>query len=130
MCIKKYLKGKEDLLYGIFKVIVGLMFFLHGWGKLFGAKAAPLMSLFGAAGVIEFSVGIMLVLGLWSRLGALIAGLEMLVAYFYMHIPGGFNPLANGGEASLLFFATFLIVLYHGNGKWNLEKAFFKKETF
>ncbi|NQV91966.1 DoxX family protein [Candidatus Woesearchaeota archaeon] len=130
MCIKKYVKGKEDILYGIFKVIVGLMFFLHGWGKLFGAKAAPLMSLMGVAGVIEFAVGIMLVFGLWSRLGALIAGLEMLVAYFYMHIPGGFNPLNNGGELALLFFAAFLVVLYHGNGKWSLEKVLFKKETF
>ena len=126
MCIKKYVQGKEAIFYRIFRILVGLMFFLHGWTKLFGAKPVALMSLMGAAGVIELAVGIMLVLGLWTRLGALIAGIEMLVAYFMAHFPNGWNPLTNNGEPALLFFAAFLVVLYHGNGKWAVEK----KETF
>ena len=125
MTIKKLVQGKEAIFYGIFRILVGLMFFLHGWAKLFGAKPVALVSLMGVAGVIELAVGIMLVLGLWSRLGALLGAVEMLVAYLKVHAFNAWNPLNNGGELALLYFAAFLVVLYHGNGKWSLEKKNF-----
>ena len=122
MCIKKYVKGKEDVLYGVFKILVGLMFFLHGWAKLFGAKPVEYISLMGLAGVIELSVGFLLVIGLWGRLAALLGAIEMLIAYFKAHAFTALSPLTNGGELALLYFAAFLVILYHGNGKWAVEK--------
>ena len=133
MCISKYAKKYKDQLYFVFRVLVAFLFIEHGTQKLlgwFGGHAQPLASLMGVAGVIETLGGILLALGMWSRLVALIGGVEMLVAYFMMHAPNGLAPLLNKGEPALLFFSAFLIVIVNGNGKWNMESSFSKKERF
>ncbi|MDO8480411.1 MAG: hypothetical protein Q7S65_01195, partial [Nanoarchaeota archaeon] len=65
------------------------------------------------------------------RLMALIGGVEILVAFLYMHV-GLLNaqktvmvfwPWANGGELALMYFAAFLVLFTQGSGKWNLEKS-------
>ena len=133
MCLSKYAKKYEDQLYFVFRVLVAFLFFEHGTQKLFGwfgGHAQALTSLMGVAGVIETVGSVLLFLGLWSRLVALVAGVEMLVAYVMMHAPNALAPLLNNGEPALLFFSAFLIVLVKGNGKWNLESVFSKKERF
>jgi putative oxidoreductase len=128
-CVSKY--GSQ--LYGVFRVLVGLMFFMHGAGKLFGwfgGTAQALGSLIGVAGIVETLAGLFILLGLWSRLGALGGAVTMLVAYFYVHVGGGLNPLTNGGEMALLYLAAFLVVLRDGNGSWSLEKKVWNKERF
>ena len=129
MTIGKWVKGKEDILYGVFRILVGLMFFLHGWAKLFGPKAVQLVSLMGLAGVFEFVGGALVLLGLWSRIGALLGAVTMLVAFLYMHL--GWNPLATGGELPILYFVSFLVILVHGAGSCcSLEKKLWKSERF
>ena len=132
--LNKYFKAHHDKLYVVFRVIVGLLFFVHGAQKLFGwfgsKGAVQLMSMFGAAGVIETVAGLAIAVGLFTRLAALIGGLEMISAYFIAHYPKGILPYENGGELALLYLAAFLIVLINGNGKANLEKAIFRKELF
>ena len=95
-----------------------------------GGQPVELLSLFGLAGLIEFLGGIAITLGLFTRLAAFIAGIEMLVAYFMAHIPNGAVPLLNQGELALLYFASFLVITVYGAGKWSLEKAIMKKEVF
>jgi putative oxidoreductase len=128
------LKKQHDKLYVVFRVLVGLMFFLHGAGKLFGwfggNKIASLASLMGVAGVVEFAGGLAIALGFFSRLGALGGAVVMIVAYFKVHFPGGWNPLANKGELALLYFAAMLVIMAHGNKKYSLEQSLLKKETF
>ena len=128
-CLSKY--GSQ--FYSVFRILVGLMFFMHGAGKLFGwfgGTALPLNSLFGVAGIVETLVGLALILGFWSRLAALGGAITMLVAYFYMHIGGGLNPLTNGGEVVILYFVAFLIIIRDGAGGWSLEKKLLDKEKF
>ncbi|MDP3639620.1 MAG: DoxX family protein [Nanoarchaeota archaeon] len=134
---EKSVQKYGDVLYVLFRVLVGLGFMLHGGQKLFGwfggvngGGAVALVSLFGLAGVIEFFGGLAVLLGFFTRLGAGIAALEMLVAYMYMHRPQGWIPLLNGGEAAWLYFAAFLVLLVYGSGKWSLEKKLLKKEVF
>ncbi len=125
--IKKY----EVLLFSVFRIFVGLLFMQHGAQKLFGwfgGNSVGLFSLMGAAGVIEFFGGLLLVVGLFTRPVALIAALEMLVAYFKAHFPSGFIPLMNKGELALLFFACFLVLLVYGANKFSLDALWFKKE--
>ncbi|MBI2146208.1 DoxX family protein [Candidatus Woesearchaeota archaeon] len=123
-------------IYVLFRVLVGLLFMQHGGQKLFGwfgglgGSAAPLFSLMGLAGVIEFFGGLALVLGLFTRLVATITAVEMLVAFFKVHFPQSWIPLLNQGELALLFFAAFLVLIIYGSGKWSLEQALLKKETF
>lgn len=124
---------KEYLCF-VFRIVVGWMFFEHGaqkWFGWFGGKAVgSLASMFGAAGVIEVVVGLAVLLGVFVKLAALVGGVEMLVAYFMIHFPNGWNPLANQGELALLYFAAFLVLFAWGAGKWSLERALKGDETF
>ena len=132
--IEKY--ANKDYFYFVFRVLVGLLFLQHGLQKIFGmfggvgGNTVPLMSLFGAAGLIELIAGIAITLGLFTRLAAAISAIEMLVAYFMVHASGSLIPLVNQGELALLYFAAFLILTAYGAGKWSLEKVLMKKEVF
>ena len=126
----KWIKSYGQYHYVLFRVLVGLMFFLHGFGKLFGAKAMPLMSLMGLMGVLELVVGLGVLLGFLTRLAAFGGAIVMLVAYFKVHAFTALSPLANGGEAAVLYFVAFLVLMVYGNGKLNLEKVLLKKELF
>jgi|SRR3989344_3539278 len=127
-----FLKKYEVFLFTVFRVFVGLLFMQHGAQKLFGwfsdKAGAELFSLMGIAGVIEFFGGLLIAVGLFTRLVALIGGLEMLVAYFKAHFPSGLVPIMNKGELALLYFACFLVLLIYGAKKFSLDALWFKKE--
>jgi len=134
--IGKYIN--KDYFYFVFRIFVGLLFLQHGLQKLFGAfggltgdgQAVELFSLFGLAGIIELLGGIAITVGFFSRLAAFIAGIEMVIAYFMVHVPQGLIPFVNKGELALLYFAAFLVIIAFGARKWSLEKVIFKKEIF
>ena len=107
-------------LYFVFRVLVGLLFFIHGIQKfgVLGGSSVSLLSLMGLAGTIEVIVGIAVVTGLLVRWAALLGAIEMLVAYFMVHFPAGLNPITNKGEPALLFFAAFLVLIGYGSVKW------------
>ncbi|MBS3168962.1 DoxX family protein [Candidatus Woesearchaeota archaeon] len=132
--LQKYADKYKNWLYVVFRVLVGGVFFIHGAQKVFGwlggQKVPEMLSLMGAAGLIELLGGLLVVLGLFTRLTALVSAVEMLVALFMFHLPSGWNPLLNKGEAALLFFAAFLVLFVYGNQKWSLEQKLLGKETF
>ncbi|GHA12673.1 hypothetical protein GCM10007989_03960 [Devosia pacifica] len=55
----------------VLRIITGLLFLEHGTQKLFAFPPTegtpPLMSIFGAAGVIELITGVLVVLGFFTR---------------------------------------------------------------
>jgi len=120
--------------YFVFRVLLGLLFFMHGAQKLFGwfggSKVPSLVSAFGVAGVLEVVIGLAVVLGLYTRLAATLAAVEMMVAFIWIHLPNGWNPLANYGEPAVLYFAAFLALTMYGAGKWSLERKLTGKEVF
>ena len=128
----KFFSKNEECWYSVFRIIIGALFLLHGLSKfgVFGKGAMPVLSLMGAAGIIEITAGILIILGIWTRLVALIGAIEMIIAFAMAHAPKGWNPLANGGEAAILFFVAFLILLVHGSGKYAIEHKIRKKELF
>lgn len=132
--LNEFFDKNGKYLYFIFRIIVGIMFFMHGAQKLlgwFGSKGAvELFSLMGLAGIIELVGGLVIALGLFTRLASIISGLLMLSAYFMVHVSGGLIPLANGGELALLYFAAFLAITTKGAGIWGVEKATLGKEIF
>ncbi len=126
--LNKFLNKNQDNLFFVFRVLVGLIFLLHGWMKMsaiMDGKMA-LMSLMGLAAVIETVGGIMLIIGLFTQAVAFIAGIEMLFAYFMSHAGNGLSPLANKGEAAALFFASFLVLAGHGAKKWSVDNLMHK----
>ncbi|MGV8140826.1 MAG: DoxX family protein [Candidatus Woesearchaeota archaeon] len=128
----KMLVPIEEYFYMTFRALVGWLFFMHGSSKIFGwfteRAAQATGSLMWFVGLAEVIAGILILLGLWTRLGAIIGAIVMVVAWFKAHVPSGWNPLANGGELALMFLIAFFVVLVHGSGKYGLEHWMKKKE--
>lgn len=131
-------EGGENYAYAIFRIAVSAMFFLHGAQKIFGilggvggaGQTATLGSLFWFAGLIEIVVGVLVLVGIFTRLAALVAVIEMVVAYFVIHFAKGAIPLLNGGELAVMYLVSFLVIFRYGAGKLSLEKKYCKVEKF
>jgi putative oxidoreductase len=72
--------------------------------------------------------GLLITLGLFTRLAAFVASGEMAVAYFMAHAPKGFWPIANMGEPAILYCFIFLFLAAAGAGAWSIDGARLKKE--
>jgi putative oxidoreductase len=109
------------------------MFAMHGSQKLFGVPGerspAPLVSLMGLAGAIEFVGGLMIALGLLATYAAFIASGQMAAAYFMSHFPRGFLPIINQGELAALYCFLFLYIAATGSGIWSVDKAMRRSST-
>lgn len=113
----------EHVFYALLRVVAGFLFACHGAQKLFGVlgkerATAPFMQF---AGVLEFGLGILIAVGLFTGLAAFLASGEMAVAYFRVHAPQGFWPILNGGELAALYCFLFLSIAAHGGGRWSLD---------
>jgi putative oxidoreductase len=116
----------------VLRIVAGLLIIQHGMGKLLGFPALPayanvqLMSLSGAAGVIELIGGALLILGLWTQPVAFILSGEMAFAYFIGHMFKAapvFHPLLNGGTLAALYCFTFLYLATAGAGPWSVDAS-------
>ncbi|MEK6886641.1 MAG: DoxX family protein, partial [Nanoarchaeota archaeon] len=98
--LNRYFRAHHNSLYVVFRVIVGLLFFVHGAQKLFGwfgsKGAAVAYTMFWTAGIVETIAGLLIAVGLFSRLAAVVGGIQMIAAYFIAHYPKG--VLGNHGE--------------------------------
>jgi putative oxidoreductase len=111
--------------YAALRIVTGLLFAVHGAQKLFGVlggSQAAMFSQFWAAGIIELVCGLLVAVGLWTSLAALIGSGEMAVAYFQAHAPRGLWPVQNGGELSVLYCFVFLYIATRGAGPWSIDR--------
>jgi putative oxidoreductase len=121
--------GGLSATHTLLRVGAALLFLEHGLQKLFGmfggvgptGGSVPLVSLFGLAGVLELVGGTLLVIGLLVRPVAFVLILEMLYAFFTVHLPRGGVPLQNAGELPLLYALIFAFLLGHGAGPTSLD---------
>jgi len=96
---------------------------------MFGGLGGTSTSLIVAAGIIEFFGGVLVALGLWAGYAGFIISGEMAVAYFMMHAPGGFWPIANKGELAVLYCFVFLYIASRGSGRLSIEALARKQRT-
>jgi putative oxidoreductase len=114
------------------RIVAGLLFAVHGAQKLFGflnpefAGAPPMLSQMWFAGVLEFFGGILVAMGLLTRLVAFFLAGEMAVAYFQAHAPQGFWPVQNHGEPAVLFCFIFLAFAGMGAGRFSVDEMISK----
>jgi putative oxidoreductase len=123
----KQLAGASEVIYAITRMVVGLLFSLHGVEKMFGVlsrdEPVALLSLLGAAGVIELVAGGLICVGLWTSWAAFVSSGQMAFAYFIAHQPRGGWPLENDGERSVLYCFIFLYFAAHGSGLISLDRT-------
>lgn len=127
-----WLSRWQPQLLAIMRIVVGLLFLEHGLSKFLGFPVPfpmqPLPPLLTAAGVIELVGGLLITLGLFTRIAAFIASGEMAIGYWTQHFPsGGFWPLANKGEGAILYCFIFLYFAAAGAGAWSIDNARMKK---
>jgi putative oxidoreductase len=130
--MERWLAKYSEVLYGILRIVIGFLFACHGAQKLFGmfgGLGGTSTSLIVAAGIIEFFGGVLVALGLWAGYAGFIISGEMAVAYFMMHAPGGFWPIANKGELAVLYCFVFLYIASRGSGRLSIEALARKQRT-
>ncbi len=122
--------------YALFRIVFGFLFLCFGVQKMFGwlgGTQAPLMSLQGAAGVVETVAGLLIMIGLFTRVAAFLASGEMAIAFWYIHVfmlgmppagpglPMGLIPLMNRGVDAAAFCFAFLYIASRGAGIWSVD---------
>lgn len=135
--IKKFFKpivltNQVSLAIFILRLGFALLLIPHGYNKLQSFLAGdhdfpdPLhISPAGSQALTifaEFFCALFLILGLFTRLSALILIVCMLVIAFVIH---GQDPLGDK-EQSLLYLIGFIAIFLTGPGKYSLDARFFK----
>src|SRR5437870_1490377 len=103
----------------LLRLAAGLIFFPHGYGKVFGAGGAATfaqdMPSYGVpaflgyvAAYSELICAVLLIAGLLTRLDALLLGCTMFVATFVVQLPDALRDPQGGGNK--------LFAALHGNG--------------
>lgn len=126
----------------ILRVVVGLVFALHGWQKLtvFGAQgvsgmlswAGPLAPVLAWVLILtELLGGIALILGAFTRLGSMLLAFVMIVAILTVKLGGLESPLplgllgGSGFELELTLLAACVSLAILGGGKWAVDHKVF-----
>jgi putative oxidoreductase len=121
----------EGAAYVLLRAVAGVMFACHGLPKLFGLFGSGPRPAIGSqlwvGGLIELGAGVLIALGLFTRVAAIFASGAMAVAYFQFHwklqLTGGkWLPLVNRGELAALYSFLFLFIAARGAGAASLDR--------
>ncbi len=123
----RWLSRWEPQALALLRIFAALLFLEHGTAKLLHFPVPqpgvpdPLPTILIVAAVIEIVGGILVTLGLFTRIAAFIMSGEIAVGYFIAHAPRGFWPIVNLGEAAILYCFIFLYLAAAGPGAWSID---------
>ncbi len=124
----------------LIRVTAGLMLVPHGWGKLstegaveglaggltkLGLEPAYPLALYIA--LLEFVGGLMLALGLFTRVIATLVIGFMAVAAFHVHLGNGFLWINKGFEYPLFWGLVCVAIAVRGGGPMSLDAKWGKE---
>ncbi|TWS18916.1 DoxX family protein [Tsukamurella asaccharolytica] len=135
----KSLAGTQFTLLTIARVILGVVFFAHGWQKVvtnglsatstafegMGIPAPTLSAWF--AGLAELIGGALLIVGFAVPLVAIVLIINMLGAIFFVHIDSGLFATAGGYELPLVLIAGLLAVAAAPQAQLGIDGLLLKK---
>jgi|SRR5580704_16143422 putative oxidoreductase len=123
--------GMKSCGTAVLRVVVGVIFLMHGWQKLsqgfhdvggfLGSLGIPLPGLAAVVlTLVELLGGIALILGLLTRYAATFLAVDMLVAIITYHLKNGFFAPA-GFEFPLLLLAANINLVLSGAGSLSVD---------
>lgn len=120
-----FMKSYERETYALLRIVTGLLFLWHGSSKLLGFPVpppgeAPALVIW-VAGTIELVGGILVMIGLRTRLAAFLCSGLMAAAYWMAHGTKALFPVQNGGELAALYCFAFLYISARGAGAWSVD---------
>ena len=127
-----WLQRWQPQMLALLRIVTGLLFLEHALIKLAGFPPGgkpglqDVGSFLWIAGLIELVTGVLVTLGLFTRVAAFIAAGEMAYAYWFVHAKMGLYPAVNMGEAAILFCFVFLYLAAAGPGAWSVDGARFR----
>ncbi|MFE0464680.1 DoxX family protein [Kitasatospora sp. NPDC058965] len=108
-------------LVGLLRIVSALLFVCHGAASLFGVLGGAHGHTVPAgqwpgwwAALIQLVGGALVLLGVGTRVAALICSGSMAYAYFTVHQHLALWPIQNGGELSVLYCWIFLAIAVSG----------------
>lgn len=115
------------------RVIVGIILFVHGWGKVkagaagvaaFMAKSGlePGLAFAYAAIFLETIGALCIVFGLFTRFFAAALAIEMLIGLFAVHWVNGFGYRGGGYEYILLIGIVMFAIALRGGGPYSIDR--------
>ena len=123
----RWLDRVQPLALLVLRLVLGTIFVVHGYAKLFGGLShhvqvvhnlgLPGWLAYVSAGA-EFFGGLMVLLGLATRVGATLIFLNMLVAIWKVHLHQG---LRDGLEFPLSVAAIAFALIFFGGGPISVE---------
>ena len=121
----RWLKHLSPQLLSLMRTAVGLTFIEHGTQKLLSfpvPKPGLALPLLLFTGILETVGGALVTLGLMTRIAAFLLSGELAVGYWWIHEPRSFYPMANGGEAMVIYCFVFLYIAAAGAGPFSLDR--------
>lgn len=125
--IETRLNDYSSAVISLFRVVMGFLFTVSGTTSLFGWPVSygdtPPIGSFPSwwSGVIQLVTGLLIMLGLFTRIAAYFASGEMAVAYFWQHQPHGLLPIQNGGEPAVMYCFVFFLLVFIGGGAYSVD---------
>lgn len=146
---RNFLRTNNDVALTVLRLVLGVVFIAHGCQKVFGlfggygySATMAAMTHMGLPKAIvllvmacEFGGGLLLILGLLTRLGAIGIITLMLGAIFTVHHKFGFfmnwfgNQPGEGIEYHLLAIAIAVALLIRGGGAFSVDHALTEPRT-
>jgi putative oxidoreductase len=128
---KRTLASLEPYARSVLRIILAFVFSLHGYRLVYGmfpqlarrggVAQMPLDLLPNFTGYLAIVAGALLLLGLLTRLAALVLSLQALAAYVFVAAGRSPVPLRAGANEVLLYFLIFLYLAVVGGGIWSLD---------
>ena len=131
----------NDALAVLARLVLGVVLIAHGWDKFAMTGLEGISGYFASIGIpaagaaaplvaaFEILAGILIILGLGTRIVGGLLALQMLVAALTAHVAYGIFAANGGWELVGVIGAAGLLLAAHGAGAWSVDSVLAGRRT-